>query len=53
MQIYKEKMRTEEIASGIDAEMTEINVMLEEICKKEEGSWRCQWDEKEKLCNPF
>ena len=36
MQTFKEKMRTEERASGIDAEMTEIDVMLKEICEKEE-----------------
>ena len=27
---------TEERASGIDPEMTEIDIMLEEICEKEE-----------------
>ena len=36
-QKYKQKMRsTEEGASGIDPEMTEIDIMLEEICEKEE-----------------
>ena len=29
-------MRSEERASGIDPEMTEMDVMLEEICEKEE-----------------
>ena len=29
-------MRSEERASGIDPEMTEIDIMLEEICEKEE-----------------
>ena len=29
-------MRSEERAIGIDPEMTEIDVMLEEICEKEE-----------------
>ena len=35
-QKHKQKMRSEERASGIDPEMTEIDVMLEEICEKEE-----------------
>ena len=29
-------MRSEERASGIDPEITEINIMLEEVCEKEE-----------------
>ena len=36
MQKHKQKMRSEERASRIDPEMTEIDVMLEEICEKEE-----------------
>lgn len=36
LQKYKQKIKSEEIASGIDPEMTEIDVMLEEICEKEE-----------------
>ena len=35
-QKHKQKMRSEERASGIDPEMTEIDIMLEEICEKEE-----------------
>lgn len=35
LQKYKQKIKSEEIASGIDPEMTEIDVMLEEICEKE------------------
>ena len=29
-------MRSEERASGIDPEITEIDIMLEEVCEKEE-----------------
>ena len=36
MQKHKQKIRSEERASGIDPEMTEIDTMLEEICEKEE-----------------
>ena len=36
MQKHKQKMSSEERASGIDPEMTEIDIMLEEICEKEE-----------------
>ena len=35
-QKHKQKMRSEERASGIDPEMAEIDIMLEEICEKEE-----------------
>ena len=35
-QKHKQKMRSEERASGIDPEITEINIMLEEVCEKEE-----------------
>ena len=35
-QKHKQKMRSEERASGIDPEMTEMDIMLEEICEKEE-----------------
>ena len=35
-QRHKQKMRSEERASGIDPEMTEMDIMLEEICEKEE-----------------
>lgn len=34
-QKHKQKNRSEERASGIDPEMTEIDIMLEEICEKE------------------
>ena len=33
---HKQKMRSEERSIGIDPEMTEIDVMLEENCEKEE-----------------
>ena len=32
----EQKMRSDERASGIDPEMTKIDVMLEEMCDKEE-----------------
>ena len=35
-QKHKQKMRSEERASGIDPEITEIDIMLEEVCEKEE-----------------
>ena len=35
-QKHKQKMRSEERASGTDPEITEINIMLEEVCEKEE-----------------
>lgn len=48
MQKYKQKMRREERASGIDTEMTEIDVMLEEICGKEEVAEQTDESEKKK-----
>ena len=36
MQKHKKKMRSEERASGLDPEMTEIDTMLEELWEKEE-----------------
>lgn len=36
MQKHKQKMRSEERASGIDPEITEIDIMFEEVCEKEE-----------------
>lgn len=35
---YKAKMRQEERASGIDCEETELDIALEEILEKREGS---------------
>ena len=35
-QKHKQKIRSEERASGIDPEITEMDVMLEEICEKED-----------------
>ena len=48
MQKYKQKMRMEERASGIDTEMTEVDVMLEEICEKEEVAEQTDETEKKK-----
>ena len=48
MQKYKEKMRMDERASGIDTEMTETDVMLEEICEKEEVAEQTDETEKKK-----
>lgn len=48
MQKYKQKMRTEERASGIDTEMIEIDVILEEICEKEEVAEQTDESEKKK-----
>ena len=48
MQKYKQKMRIEERASGIDTEMTETDVMLEEICEKEEVAEQTDESEKKK-----
>lgn len=41
-------MRTEESASGIETEMTEIDVMLEEICEKEEVAEQADETDKKK-----
>ena len=48
MQKYKQKMGMEERASGIDSEMTEADVMLEEICEKEEVAEQTDETEKKK-----
>ena len=45
-------MRSEERASGIDPEMTEIDVMLEEICEKEEVAEE-EDETKKKKARPF
>lgn len=48
MQKYKQKMRMEERASGIDTEMTEIDVILEDVCEKEEVAEQTDETEKKK-----
>ena len=48
MQKYKQKMRMEERANWIDTEMTQTDVMLEEICEKEEVAERTDETEKKK-----
>ena len=48
MQKYKQKMKMEERAIGIDTEMTETDVMLEEICEKEEVAEQTDETEKKK-----
>ena len=45
---FKKKMKAEEKASGIDTEMTELDVLLEEIVEKEEEFDKDQSENKAK-----